>query len=157
MNIIIAAVGRFGASRGKIGAERTLFEEYVRRLTDHVTLKEIEEKRSLSSASLKKAEANKLLATIPANALRIALDVKGKSLGSAQLAQRLGGWRDDGVRDLAFLIGGADGLDASVTDNADFVLSLGLMTWPHMMVRVMLIEQIYRAQCILTGHPYHRA
>jgi len=157
MHITVAAVGRFGASRGKTGAEKALFEEYARRLTDQFTLKEIEEKRSLSPESLKKAEADKLLAAIPADALRIALDVKGKNLSSEQLAQRIGVWRDDGVRDLAFIIGGAEGLNAQITDKADLVLSLGLMTWPHMMARVMLIEQIYRAQCILAGHPYHRA
>ena len=156
MRIFIAAVGRFGTSRGKTGAERELFEKYVRRLTYKITLKEVEEKRSLSPDSLKKAEAEKLLATIPSNALTVALDVKGKTMASEQLAQRLMGWREEGIRNLAFLIGGAEGLDASVTDKASLVLSLGSMTWPHMLVRVMLIEQIYRAQCILTGHPYHR-
>ena len=156
MRINIAAVGRFGASRGKLAAEKSLFEEYSRRLTDQVALKEVEEKRSLTPELQKKSEAEKLLAAIPVGAVTIALDSRGKNMGSEQLTQRFEGWRDDGVRDLAFLIGGAEGLDKSITDQANLVLSLGSMTWPHMLVRVMLIEQIYRAQCILTGHPYHR-
>jgi 23S rRNA (pseudouridine1915-N3)-methyltransferase len=86
----------------------------------------------------------------------VALDGKGRTLTSAQFARHLGGWRDHGVKDLAFAIGGADGLDAAVIDRAQLVLSLGPMTWPHMLARALLVEQIYRAQCILAGHPYHR-
>jgi 23S rRNA (pseudouridine1915-N3)-methyltransferase len=156
MRIIIAAVGRFGASRGKVGAEKYLFERYARRLSPPITLKEVEEKRSLTPELLKKAEAEKLQAAVPAGAITIALDSRGKTLGSEPFAQRLQGWRDEGVSDLAFLIGGAEGLDKIITNQANLVLSLGPMTWPHMLARVMLIEQIYRAQCIMSGHPYHR-
>jgi 23S rRNA (pseudouridine1915-N3)-methyltransferase len=77
-------------------------------------------------------------------------------LSSAALAKRLGKWQATGIRDLAFIIGGAEGLDTAVLERADLVLSLGTMTWPHLLVRVLLAEQLYRAQCILAGHPYHR-
>ena len=86
----------------------------------------------------------------------VALDERGKDLSSRQLADRIAGWRDDGIRDIVFLIGGADGLDGRVRERADLLLSFGRVTWPHMLMRGMLAEQIYRAQCILAGHPYHR-
>ena len=86
----------------------------------------------------------------------IALDERGKNLTSADLARKLGQWRDEGRADVAFLIGGADGHGPGVKERADLVLSLGAMTWPHMLVRALLAEQLFRAQCILEGHPYHR-
>jgi len=101
-------------------------------------------------------EGEKLLKAVPVGAFVIALDGAGKTLSSAAFAKRLGAWRDGGVKDIAFLIGGANGLDGAVTGAADLVLSLGAMTWPHLLARAMLVEQIYRAQCILSGHPYHR-
>ena len=101
-------------------------------------------------------EGELLLKAVPDGALVVALDPAGKKFTSAAFAKRLGAWRDGGVKDIAFLIGGADGLDRAVTDGADEVLSLGAMTWPHLLARAMLAEQIYRAQCILSGHPYHR-
>ena len=101
-------------------------------------------------------EGELLLKAVPEGALVVALDAAGKTLTSAAFAKRLGAWRDGGVKDVAFLIGGADGLDGAVTGAADEVLSLGAMTWPHLLARAMLAEQIYRAQCILAGHPYHR-
>lgn len=72
------------------------------------------------------------------------------------MADRLGGWRERGVGTLAFAIGGAEGLSAAAVERAESVLSLGAMTWPHLLVRIMLLEQLYRAQQILAGHPYHR-
>jgi 23S rRNA (pseudouridine1915-N3)-methyltransferase len=86
----------------------------------------------------------------------IALDEKGKTLTSEAFARHIARWRDGGVQDLAFVIGGAEGLDKQVTKHADTVLSLGPMTWPHLLARVLLAEQLYRAYAILTGHPYHR-
>ena len=156
MRITVAAVGRFGTGRKKQTPERDLFESYVKRLTFPVDLKEIEEKRPLSVPERQKHEADKLLKSIPKGAVTVALDIKGKKLTSEAFAERLAAWRDQGTRDLAFLIGGADGLDSAVVDQADMVLSLGEMTWPHLMVRGLLAEQLYRAQCIHTGHPYHR-
>lgn len=105
---------------------------------------------------IKRREAESLLAQIPARALVVALDLGGEMPDSEGLAGKLGRWRESG-RALCFVIGGAEGLDASVLARADATLSLGRLTWPHMLVRVMLAEQLYRAQSILDGHPYHRA
>jgi len=86
----------------------------------------------------------------------VALDERGESLASTAFAERLGRWRDDGVRETRFLIGAADGHDADTRDVADLLISFGKATWPHLMVRAMLAEQLYRATSILAGHPYHR-
>jgi 23S rRNA (pseudouridine1915-N3)-methyltransferase len=97
-----------------------------------------------------------LLARVPDRAVVIALDERGTALTSAAFAQKITKWRDSGASGLAFLIGGADGHPDSLRQRADFLLSLGPMTWPHLLVRGMLLEQLYRAQQILAGHPYHR-
>lgn len=165
MRIVIAAVGRFGKSRGTGAAKtrsgatdgaRALYEEFAGRLSFPVELREVEERRPLPEAQRKKREGELLLAAIPEGATAVALDPRGKPLSSAEFARRLGRWRDDGVKDLAFAIGGADGLDRAVLARAQFSLSLGAMIWPHLMVRAMLAEQLFRAECILKGHPYHR-
>ena len=156
MRIVVAAVGRFGGPRAKSAPARALFEDYARRIAFPIELKEVEEKRPLSATELKTREGALLLAAIPKGATVVALDADGRTLTSVQFARHLGGWRDHGVKDLAFVIGGADGLDRQLLDRAQLVLSLGPMTWPHLLVRVLLAEQIYRAQCILSGHPYHR-
>jgi 23S rRNA (pseudouridine1915-N3)-methyltransferase len=155
MRITIAAVGKW-----KAGPERALFEEYKKRLKWPVALKEVEERRPLPVPQLKAREAELLRNTVPAkpgSLLLIALDERGKTLSSAALAKQISAWQQRGIGELAFVIGGADGLEDSMRDRADLLLSLGAMTWPHMLVRVMLIEQLYRAQQILAGHPYHRA
>ena len=154
MRLTVAAVGRFGAGRG--AAERTLFEDYVKRLSQPIELKEVAEKRPLPAAQLWQREGELLLAAVPEGAQVVAMDAGGRALSSRALAKRLEEWRAAGVRDLAFLIGGAEGLDQAVLKRADLALSLGPMTWPHLLVRVLLAERLYRAQCILTGHPYHR-
>lgn len=151
MRLLIAAVGR-----AKKGPERALWEHYAARVTFPLTLKEVEEKRRLSSPELKRREAELLLGALPDGATLVALDERGKSLTSPQFAEKMGRWRDEGVRDLAFVIGGADGLGEAVRVRASLLLSLGAMTWPHMLVRGLLAEQLFRAQCILSGHPYHR-
>lgn len=102
------------------------------------------------------AEARGLVARMPAGARRIVLDERGRALSSRELADRIAGWRDDGAPAAAFLIGGADGHDASLRQGADLLLSLGPMTWPHQLVRALIAEQLYRAVTILGGHPYHR-
>jgi 23S rRNA (pseudouridine1915-N3)-methyltransferase len=107
-------------------------------------------------AEKKRREATRLLAALPAAAFVVALDEKGEQYGSETFTALLTRWLESG-RPLAFVIGGADGLDARVTHRADHVMSLGRMTWPHMLLRVMLAEQLYRARAIATGHPYHRA
>ena len=157
MRIVVAAIGR-----ARSDPAQALFQDYARRLVRSgpagltLELVEAEERRKLSGEALRAAEAELLLARLPKQATLVALDPRGKSVSSEDFARRLARWRDDGVADLAFVIGGADGLDAALIKRASFVLSLGAMTWPHLLVRAMLAEQIYRAQTILLGHPYHR-
>jgi 23S rRNA (pseudouridine1915-N3)-methyltransferase len=121
-----------------------------------VSLVEVEEKRRLTGAELKQREAALILAALPADARLVALDERGATWTSRQFADRLAGWRDGGAGVLAFAIGGADGLGQAVIERADAVLSLGQMTWPHLLARSLLLEQLYRTQQILAGHPYHR-
>jgi len=151
VRILIAAAGR-----ARPGPEAALFDHFARRLTTPITVREVEEKRQLPVAERRRSEGRKLLACVPDGAAVVALDERGKALDSPGLATQLVGWREGGTRDVAFLIGGADGHDAAVKKCADLVLSLGAMTWPHLLVRAMLCEQLYRAQTIITGHPYHR-
>jgi len=151
MRIRIVACGRW-----KSGPERDLFAHYGGRITLPFELREIEEKKKLPPGALKKREGELQLAQIPDGAIVVALDEKGKSLTSVAFAEKLGRWRDDGIKDIVFVIGGADGLDGSVRNRADLVIGFGVQTWPHLLVRGMLAEQIYRAQSILAGHPYHR-
>jgi 23S rRNA (pseudouridine1915-N3)-methyltransferase len=151
MRILIAAVGK-----AKAGPEQDLFRQYCRRLAPPPLLKEVEEKRPLSGPQLKAREAELLLAAIPDGARVVALDERGRDLGSVEFAERMRDWRDTGAQDVAFLIGGADGHGDAVRDRADLLLSLGRMTWPHMLVRALLAEQLWRAHSILAGHPYHR-
>lgn len=159
MRIIIAAIGRF-----KPGPERDLFERYTARAgkiarplgfsgPDHL---EFDESRDRAVAVRQRQEAERLVAATPAGARRIVLDERGRMLTSADLAARLADWRDSGETAVAFLLGGPDGHGALVRDGADLTLALGPMTWPHLLARAMLAEQIYRTMTILTGHPYHR-
>jgi len=151
MRLTIAAVGR-----AKAGPERTLFEHYLQRITFSIQLREVEERKRLSGDKLKLREAELLSGQVPDGAMIVALDERGKNFSSPEFATHLGNWRDEGVRELVFVIGGADGLDKTLCSRAGLVLSFGQLTWPHMLVRGLLAEQIYRAQCILSGHPYHR-
>jgi 23S rRNA (pseudouridine1915-N3)-methyltransferase len=151
LRILIAAVGR-----AKPGPHLDLQRLYGDRLGWTLTVSEVEERRKLSPAERRERESEMLLARVPDRAITIALDERGKVLTSAAFAQKIATWRDAGASDLAFLIGGADGHADSVRSRADFLLSLGAMTWPHLLVRGMLLEQLYRAQQILAGHPYHR-
>jgi 23S rRNA (pseudouridine1915-N3)-methyltransferase len=152
MRITLAAVGR-----AKAGPARELYEFYAGRLAWPLTLKEVEERRTLPPVALKAREAELLLAALPRGARLVALDETGRNLTSSQFAERIDRWRDEGAQDLAIAIGGAEGLAETVREQADLVLALGTMTWPHLLVRGMIAEQLYRAQTILAGHPYHRA
>jgi 23S rRNA (pseudouridine1915-N3)-methyltransferase len=162
MRILLVAVGRI-----RNGPERELYRHYAARLAWPVTLKEIDLPRQQTPSRQKVLEGEKLLAsvskdaapkgTMPKGTMIVALDERGEELDSQHLAQRIGLWRDRGMGELACLIGGADGLDEAVRRRADLVLSLGRVTWPHFLVRGLLAEQLYRAQQILAGHPYHRA
>ncbi len=151
MNHALVTVGRW-----KSGPERALFEHFAARLKPRPTLIEIEEKKKLPPDELKRREAELLLAQVPAGAVIAALDGGGKALSSPALAERIGQWRDGGQRQVAWLIGGADGHGGAVLERAELLISLGPQTWPHLLVRAMLAEQLFRAQCILAGHPYHR-
>ena len=151
MRCWLLAVGR-----AKAGPELELTRAYGARVQPPLELREVEEKRKLPPLERKEREADLLLAALPAGATVVALDERGRTLTSLAFAERLGRWRDDGVGDLAFLIGGADGHGEAVKARADFTLSLGAMTWPHLLVRVLLAEQLWRGFSILSGHPYHR-
>ncbi len=151
MRISVIAVGR-----ARKGPERALFDDFAGRLSWPVALVEVEERRPLPAAAKVRREGELLRARVPKGAVAVALDGRGKTLSSEDFAARLGRWRDDGIAEVAFLIGGADGLDRAVIETAALTLSLGAMTWPHLLVRGMLAEQLYRAEQILAGHPYHR-
>ena len=155
MRVHICAVGRLRA-----GPEATLIDDYLERFDrtgralglGPASVVEVEDKKGGG----KPAEAAVLERAIPKGAALIALDERGKVMPSPDFAQTLGKFRDEGRGDLAFLIGGADGLDPRLVAQADLKLSFGKMVWPHMLARVMLSEQLYRAASILAGSPYHR-
>src|SRR5665213_1218947 len=152
-HISIIAVGKKGA-----GPLADLQHLYTPRITWPLTIREVEEKRpSPTAAERIQREGNLLLQAVPKGAIAVALDGKGTEFSSEEFAQRFAKWRDTGVAGVTFLIGGADGLAENVRAKANYVMSLGAMTWPHLLARDMLLEQIYRAQTILAGHPYHRA
>jgi 23S rRNA (pseudouridine1915-N3)-methyltransferase len=141
--------------RQRAGPERALFERYAERLRPKLELVEIADARGTPDEA-KRREATAILAALPGEAFLVALDSGGETVDSAALAQALERWLGTG-RTLCFAIGGAEGLDAQVIARADFVLSLGALTWPHLLVRGLLAEQLYRGRAIATGHPYHRA
>ena len=136
------------------------FNEYARRLPREMALELIEvtasQRRGENVAKLKADEGTRLLAKVSPRDHVVALDVKGRQLGTEQLSQRLEDWRMTGG-DVVFLVGGADGLDDACLDRADEKLSLSVLTFPHGLVRVIVAEQLYRAWTLLSGHPYHRA
>jgi 23S rRNA (pseudouridine1915-N3)-methyltransferase len=151
MRLAVIAVGRL-----KSGPMKALERDYAERIAGPLVIREVEERRKLSPAEMREREGALLLAALPHGAFAVALDPRGTPLASTDFAARLTAWRGSGKEELAFLIGGAEGLSDPVRARADFVLSLGPMTWPHFLARGMLLEQLYRAQQILAGHPYHR-
>lgn len=140
----------------KASPEKDLWNDYARRLKWNLTIKEVEEKKQLKPAQMKIKEAELLLAALPKDAKFIAMDQNGSAISSIEFAKTIRGWQNDGIQDIAILIGGSNGLDKSILDKAALKIAMGSMTWPHMLARVMLLEQIYRAQCILDNHPYHK-
>lgn len=152
----LCAVGRLRA-----GPERALIDDYVTRfdrtgralglgpLSEH----EVEDKRGGGMA----AEADLLIRALPGGALLVCMDERGRMASSPEFAQQLAHWRDSGRQDVAFVIGGADGIAPDLRAQAEMAISFGAMVWPHLLVRVMLAEQLYRAATILAGGPYHRA
>ncbi|MFV0245223.1 MAG: 23S rRNA (pseudouridine(1915)-N(3))-methyltransferase RlmH [Qingshengfaniella sp.] len=155
MKVAICAVGRL---RG--GPEKTLIDDYLTRFgrtgrplgLGPADLIEVEDRKGGGMA----AEAQLLDRACPQGFVRVALDERGQTPDSPQFADHLARWRDDGRPGVAFVIGGADGLDPALRGGCDLSISFGRMVWPHMLVRVMLAEQLYRAAAILAGTPYHR-
>ncbi|MGG5811867.1 23S rRNA (pseudouridine(1915)-N(3))-methyltransferase RlmH [Falsiroseomonas sp. CW058] len=148
--VTLLAVGRM-----KPGPERALYEHYAERLRPAPVVVEIPEARG-SAAEIRRREGAALLAALPAGAVAVALDLGGEAPGSEGFAALLDRWAGTG-KPLAFLVGGAEGLDPGVLARADHRIALGPMTWPHFLVRGLLAEQLYRAQAIRRNHPYHRA
>ncbi|WP_439533313.1 23S rRNA (pseudouridine(1915)-N(3))-methyltransferase RlmH [Polymorphobacter sp.] len=137
MKLHILARGRIGR-----GPEAELVARYAKRLRGVLTVTELGEQAGWPEA--------------PASCRTIVLDERGRDLSSAQLAESLGRWRDAGIREVRLLLGAADGHEPAMRDGADLVWALGRATWPHLLARAMLAEQLYRAMTILEGHPYHR-
>jgi 23S rRNA (pseudouridine1915-N3)-methyltransferase len=129
--------------------------EYTKRLTAQVTIREVIAPKALPPAQTQKTEAALVLKALPPRAFIVVLDERGKNLSSRELAIKLRGWQEQNS-EIVFVIGGADGVTDNLRARAHFILGFGHATWPHQLVRVMLIEQIYRAQQINVGHPYHR-
>ncbi len=160
MRIIVAAIGRL-----KRGAETELCERYLKRATQTgralglraIDIIEIRESRAAEAGKRMMEESIALATVIPPGAAVVLLDSHGDNLDSATLAARLTDWRRNDRPATVFVIGGPDGLAASLTEKADLKFAFGAATWPHQLVRVMLLEQLYRATTILSGHPYHRA
>lgn len=158
MRLVVIAVGRL-----KQGPERELAERYRGRFADigrklgfrGLDVHEVAESRARDAGQRIREEAAAILALAPGETM-VALDEKGKSIGSAAFAEQIGRWKDESVADAVFIIGGADGLSPELRRRARLSVAFGAATWPHQMVRVMLLEQIYRAATILAGHPYHR-
>jgi 23S rRNA (pseudouridine1915-N3)-methyltransferase len=155
MRVQISAVGRLRAC-----PEDTMINDYLKRFNRSgralslgpACVIEVEDKKNTGMVG----EAALLERSLAPGACICALDERGKTLTSPQFARQLETWRDAGRQDLAFIIGGADGIAPDLRNRADFMLSFGTMVWPHMLVRVMLAEQLYRAATILAGGPYHR-
>ena len=158
MRIVVAAVGRL-----KRGAEADLAQRYLERAVKSgrgiglrsLEVVEIAESRARDAQRRMLEESIALANVIPERAAVVLLDPRGNALDSNAFAKRLRGWNDNG-RDVAFVIGGPDGLAPTLSDRATLHLAFGALTWPHQLVRVMLLEQIYRAITLLSGHPYHR-
>ncbi len=143
----ILAVGKI-----KDGPEHALIAEYQKRLKGRVTITEIDVRGKTGAARIE-AEGQAMEQKLPRGALILALDERGKTVTSRAFAQKLTTAQD---RPVAFLIGGADGLWPPLRERADLILGFGAMTWPHRLCRVLLLEQLYRAQSLQEGHPYHR-
>lgn len=151
MKITLLCVGTLRA-----GPERDLFEQYCTRLSWPFQVREVICRKAGSPAQIKDWEGELLCQAIESDSVPIGLDEHGKSFSSPEFARFIEKYRDEGVKSLTFIIGGADGLSDVVRKKCQYLISFGRMTWPHLLVRGMLAEQLYRAQQILIGHPYHR-
>ena len=160
MRISLFAVGRL-----KSGPEKDLASRYLDRFSkagpavglEFSRLIEVPESRASNADTRKKEEAAILQKSLPEGGLLVLLDERGKSMDSESFAQMIDRFNESGKRDMLIAIGGADGLDPELQSRADAVVNLGIMTWPHQLVRILIAEQLYRAVTIIAGHPYHRA
>jgi len=160
MKVSVHAVGRM-----KAGPERELAERYFQRFArsgpaiglEFAGIVEATESRAQTATERRREEGRALQAQLQPGMVLALLDERGRSFTSEDFAGRVGLLRDEGRKGLLVAIGGADGHDQSLRDQAGLVVSLGAMTWPHQLVRIMLAEQLYRAATILAGHPYHRS
>jgi 23S rRNA (pseudouridine1915-N3)-methyltransferase len=160
MRLTVVAVGRL-----KQGPERDLAERYLKRASEAgrslgfrpIEAFEIRESPARDAGKRIMEESIALAAAIPEGAVVVVLDPAGRNLGSGELAAQLQRWQQNDRRAAALLIGGPDGLADSLRDRAELRLAFGAATWPHQLVRIMLLEQVYRSMTILAGHPYHRA
>jgi 23S rRNA (pseudouridine1915-N3)-methyltransferase len=159
MRLVVAAVGRL-----KPGPDRDLAERYRDRAMKAgralglrgPDIIEVKESRAREAERRMTEETIAIAGTIPDGAIKVVLDGRGQNASSEALAQRIRLWRDGGREAVGFIIGGADGLAAGLRDDAELILAFGAATWPHQLVRIMLMEQLYRTTTILSGHPYHR-
>jgi 23S rRNA (pseudouridine1915-N3)-methyltransferase len=160
MRLIVIAIGRM-----KQGPERELADRYRERFDDTgrklgfrgLEIQEIPESRARDAATRIAEEAHAIAAAIPEKSVLVALDERGENVDSAVFSRYLARWRDRGTGSTMFMIGGADGLSPELRRKAGLSIAFGSATWPHQMVRIMLLEQLYRAATILAGHPYHRS
>lgn len=151
-SIKLAAVGKLGK-----GPEADLAARYTKRLRWPFIMAEIPESRLAIAAARKAAEAEKLSRAVEGSDRRIVLDETGQALTTANLQTQLQDWQSAGAASLGLIIGGPDGLDPQLLRQSDLVLSFGGLTWPHKLVRVLVLEQLYRQYTLSVHHPYHRA
>lgn len=160
MRFTLSCIGKM-----KAGADKDLLDRYLDRArktgralgVSEIALNEMAESRAQRAADRKNEEAAALLNFLSNGAKLVTLDENGRHLKSKDFSGKLESWRNDGVPEIVFAIGGADGHGPDVLSRADLKLALGAMTWPHQIARILLAEQIYRAMTIQSGHPYHRS
>lgn len=151
MKIVLLCVGTL-----KAGPEKDLLNQFRARLSWPFEMREVSCRKTGTSDQVKSWEGELLLQAIDPDSIVIGLDERGASLTSPEFAKILDHYRNEGIKSLTFLIGGADGFSDAVRSRCQRLISFGQMTWPHLLVRGLLVEQLYRAQQILIGHPYHR-
>jgi len=159
MRFTLSCIGKM-----KSGADKDIFDRYLERARKtgrglgiaDVTLSEMAESRAQRADDRKAEEAKAILQAVSGGVRLVVLDENGRNLTSPAFSQKLESWKDEGVPEVVFAIGGADGHGQDVLARADLKLALGAMTWPHQIARILLVEQIYRAMTIQSGHPYHR-
>jgi 23S rRNA (pseudouridine1915-N3)-methyltransferase len=151
VHVVVLSPGRF-----KRGPEQDLFERYRERCSWRLELVELALKRDVAAGELRAAESRLIESRLPTGRPVVVLDEGGELATSEDFAHHLGRWRDAGTGGVSFVIGGTEGVDDALRHRADWCLALGRLTWPHLLVRAMLAEQLYRATAILAGHPYHR-